>query len=137
MSQTVITKVLNQKIFFELCRFGMVGGMAAIVNLIGVIFFVETFSLDPLLANVFAFCIAFFVSFFGHRLWSFKAHDTVIKKSLVKFLCVAIAGFLMSEALYFIFYKIIKLHYIPALILVLFIVPPITFLLSKFWAFSK
>ncbi|OGT30554.1 MAG: hypothetical protein A3E87_03045 [Gammaproteobacteria bacterium RIFCSPHIGHO2_12_FULL_35_23] len=120
----------------QLFRFGIVGSFAALTNFIIVVLLVEFGKLHPLTANVFAFMIAFQVSFYGHKLWTFSSKGKHLS-SLTKFLIVSGFGFCLNESLYALFLQILKLHYIPALIVVLMIVPPITFTLSKFWAFAK
>ena len=121
--------------FRQLVRFGCVGVAAAATNFAVVILLVTHAKLHPLIANIFAFFIAFQVSFYGHRLWTFASVAKHLT-SLAKYLMVAIASFGLNEGFYALFLQGFKIHYITALFLVLVIVPPITFLLSKFWAFA-
>jgi len=132
-----LNKVSFQTIL-QVIRFGIIGSIAAIINILIVIFLVENFNINPLAANVLAFLIAFNISYIGHRYWSFA--DTKLKSkhsiSIPRFLLVAIISFILNEGLFYIFLNIWHLNYIIALVLVLIIVPIFTFISSKFWAFS-
>ena len=123
-------------VFWQLCRFGVVGFTSAFVNWIGVVFFVHFFDWHPLLANILAFFIAFNVSFVGHHYWTFSKQATN-KQPWGRFLAVAILGFCLTEGLYALLLHVMgKELYAIALILTLLIVPPVTFVFSKFWAFK-
>jgi len=130
--------LLHHKIILlQILRFGVVGCTAALVNMLVVILLVETIDLAPLLANIFAFLIAFNVSYFGHAYWTFANIHAYHKKSIPKFFLVASTSFILNEGLFFIFLSIFKFYYILALLCVLIIVPLFTFIMSKFWAFHS
>ena len=84
--------MLTKKVFWQLCRFGIVGVSAAVVNYLIVVVIVEYGHWQPLLANIVAYLLAFNVSYTGHRLFTFshKAHE---KSSLTKFFVVSLTGF--------------------------------------------
>jgi putative flippase GtrA len=113
-----------------------VGAAASLVNLMIVILFVHRGWAGPLWANFIAFCIAYQVSFLGHHYLTFRHQSTSARQSWFKFLFVALGGFALTESLYAVFLKGLHLQYIVALVLVFMIVPVITFLLSKRWAFK-
>lgn len=129
-------KALKTRLFKELTKFGIIGISAAIVNFVAVILLVHAGLLSPLVANIIAFLIAFQVSFFGHKLWTFR-HAGKHVSTMSKFFIVAIAGFFLTESLFAFFLKAEHLYYPLALVLTLVIVPPITFTFSKAWAFRK
>lgn len=122
--------------FWQLFRFGVIGGIAAFTQLVGVFILVDGFHLHPLLANVFAFLIAFQVSYYGHKLWTFSS-EAKHSHAMSKFLVVATLSFILNEGLYSYFLHEFNLNYLVTLIIVLLIVPPVTFILSKFWAFAS
>ncbi len=119
----------------QLFRFGIIGIAAACTQFAGVFILVHFFHLHPLLANVFAFLVAFQVSFHGHKFWTF-ASEAKHLHAMSKFLVVALLSFCLNEGLYTYFLLRLHLNYLVALVIVLIIVPPITFILSKFWAFA-
>lgn len=118
----------------QLFRFGCVGCLAALVNMCLLYYLVTYYFIPPLWANAVAFVVAFQVSFWGHRYWSFSSSQQV-GLSLVKFLLVAVISFLANESLYAFFLYHLHFHYLISLICVLCVVPPLTFLFSKIWAF--
>jgi len=123
-------------LMWQLVRFGLVGITAATVNFALVIFLVESFGWRPLLANIVAFIIAYQVSFSGHHYWTFKS-TTVFAHNWRKFLVVALLSLGLTECLFYVFLHPLGLYYPLALFCTLVIVPPITFVLSKCWAFRQ
>ncbi|MCW5590408.1 MAG: GtrA family protein [Legionellales bacterium] len=128
--------ISTKKLPVQIIQFGIVGSLAALIHLSVVILLVSTFAIPPLFANLFAFIIAFNVSYFGHRWWTFNTAEHSLHQSLFKFFVVAALSFILNETLFYIFLYDFHLFYALALLLVLIIVPPLTFLLSKFWAFT-
>ncbi len=119
---------------FELARFGIVGVAATLVHL-GVAFFLSAYTEIPLiLINLMAFMIAFAVSFLGHHHWTFQG-KTSQKESFLKFLAVALSGLAASTALLFILIKLDISTDMIKLMISIVIIPIVTYLLSKFWAF--
>lgn len=86
----------------------------------------------PLLANVIGFSVAFNVSYFGHRNWTF-ASDSAHRTTFWRFLTVALTSFALNEALYSVLLQF--MNYDLALAIVLVAVSALTFVLSKLWAF--
>lgn len=125
---------LSHKLLPQFMRFGIIGMFAAIVHLGTVILLVESNLLPPLLANIIAFMIAFQVSYFGHRLWTFQA-DTEHRRAFPKLLLVSCTTFIANEGLFYLLMTIFKMPYIAALFIVLTLLPIFTFTLSKLWVF--
>jgi len=126
-------KAVNSQLF----RFGLVGGIAAATHFCLVILLVNKFNLLPLIANIFAFFIAFFVSLFGHQYWTFHTSNVTLSTSVWRFFTVAGLGLLFNECLFFLLLTVLHLYYPLALFIVLLIVPPVTFICSKYWVFCK
>jgi putative flippase GtrA len=132
----VIRKIIKHPTFRQLFLFCFIGGLAAIVNFIVLIFIVEIFNWKPLPANIIAFFLAYQVSFFGHHQLTFKGAATSRKRVVwVKFLVVAMISFVLNEGLYFV-YLLFIFNYEIALFCTLITVPPLTFMLAKMWAFK-
>lgn len=129
--------LLNNKIkslFWQIFRFGVVGVIAAAVHFNIVVFLVQNFLLDPLVANALAFLISFQMSYWGHRLWTFGGTLTLHRVALPKLLFVQLVNFAANETLFYIFLAC-NIPYPIALIIVLTILPIFTFLSSKLWIF--
>ncbi len=111
-----------------------IGGIAALVH-VGLVFLCVTlFSLPPLLTNVFAFAIAFQISFFGHKHLTFAWLEDKKILRLPHFFMVAASAGLINEGLYFLLLYYTKINYLISLILVLGLVSVYSFVLSRFWA---
>lgn len=117
----------------QLARFGAVGVAAMAVHWLVVAALVPI-GLAPLIANVIAFAIAFNVSYWGHRTWTFDSsasHQT----TFWRFFAVACASFALNESLYYLLLAYTRLGYQTALAIVLIAVAGLTYVLSRHWAF--
>lgn len=121
-------------LFFQLCRFGIVGLVAAAIHFCVVIFLVQRFSFLPLSANVFGFLMGFQMSYWGHRVWTFNDTEALHRVALPKLLLVQCLSFAANETLFYIFLAL-SLPYPIALIIVLTVLPLFTFASSKLWVF--
>ena len=122
--------------FLQLCRFIVVGTIAAFVHFVTVIVLVQGWMLAPLVANIFAYLCGFQVSYWGHRSWTFSSTDTLHRTAFPKLLLVAGCGLVANESLFYVFLSLLELPYQWALFFVLTILPIITFILGKFWVFK-
>lgn len=120
----------------QLAWFGVVGVSAMLVHWISVVILVPL-GLVPLIANIVAFLIAFQVSYWGHRIYTFKAHLLPHNHTLPRFFAVATGSFLINEGMYFLLLRYSNLDYRVSLIIVLVTVAALTFVLSRQWAFSN
>lgn len=112
-----------------------VGGAAAATHM-GV-FALAQAHLWPELANALGFCVAFMVSFAGHRLLSFKDASTTVATSLRRFGVTALAGFASNEIVFVLLLRGLALPSLLALFLALLFAAGQTFVLSRFWAFRR
>jgi putative flippase GtrA len=115
--------------------FLVVGSGSALTHM-GVFALTEHLML-PELANALGFCIAFFVSFAGHRLLSFRDAGTSVKQSFGRFAVTAIAGFVSNEAVFSLLLRALDWPSLVALFMALVFAAGQTFLLSRFWAFRR
>ncbi|RXZ33985.1 GtrA family protein [Oxalobacteraceae bacterium CAVE-383] len=120
----------------RLMRFGLIGAAAAAMHYWAAIALVELGGLAPLRANVGAFAIAFWCSYFGHRHWTFAdrrgGHPAAV---FFRFLATALLGFLLNQWLYYLLLTYLTLPYFISLAIVMVIVAASTYLLSRLWAF--
>lgn len=123
------------ELFFQLLRFGLVGVSAASIHFGTVIILVQKFLLLPLVANVFGFLVSFQVSYWGHRLWTFRRTTIMHSATFPKLLLVQLLNLSLNELLFYVF-LLMNLPYPLALLIVLTILPVFTFLSSKLWVFK-
>jgi len=112
-----------------------VGGFAAATHM-GV-FALAQAHMWPEIANALGFVVAFFVSFAGHRLLSFKDAGTDMGTSFRRFAVTALAGFASNELVFVLLLRGLGLPSLLALFLALLFAAGQTFVLSRFWAFRR
>ena len=112
-----------------------VGGSAALTHM-GVFALAQVHML-PELANALGFVVAFFVSFAGHRLLSFKDAATSVATSLGRFAVTALAGFASNELIFSLLLRALGLPALLALFIALVLAAGQTFLFSRYWAFRR
>ena len=115
--------------------FLVVGGAAALTHM-GV-FALAQAHMWPEVANALGFGVAFFVSFAGHRLLSFRDTATSVRTSFGRFLITALAGFAANEGVFVLLLRGLGWPSLVALFFALVFAAGQTFLLSRFWAFRR
>lgn len=126
-----ISTILNSNSkFFELIRFVIVGSLATLVDLSvsSLLFFL--FELNPNVITTSAFIVAFCVSFLGHKNFTFKKSG-----SIIRFFSLALAMLLLRNVI--VYFLVMYMHALVAIILAMVIVTFITFFVSKFFIFVK
>lgn len=118
----------------QLFRFGIVGLTAAAINFSTVIYLVQIWQLTPLVANVFGFLVAFQMSYWGHRLWTFNGTTALHRVALPKLIFISALNFGINESLFYILLSM-NLPYPIALLIVQTVLPVFTFLSNKLWVF--
>jgi len=112
-----------------------VGGAAALTHLL--VFSLTQYRMWPELANASGFVVAFLVSFFGHRLLSFRDAGTSAAQSFQRFAVTALAGFASNEAVFVLLLRGAGWPALLALLSALLLAAAQTYLLSRFWAFRR
>jgi putative flippase GtrA len=115
--------------------FLVVGATAAGVHM--AVFMLATPHMWPEVANAVGFCVAFVVSFVGHRFLSFSDANTGLWQSLRRFAATALAGFAANEVMFIALLRGLSLPDWLALFFALVFASAQTFLLSRFWAFRR
>lgn len=120
----------------ELLWFGVIGVSALVTHFLLVALLVPL-GMQPLVANVIAWLLAFQLSYWGHRLKTFKAAHLPHRQTLPRFFAVSGLSFLLNETMYWGLLRFTPLDYRLALLVVLFCVALLTFVLSRMWAFAQ
>lgn len=117
-------------------RFLFMGFCATAAYYILGLFFVTLLKLPLLVGNTAAFALSFAVSYFGHSLWTFRT-DRTIGETLPKFTLTQLLAFFLNSFIIDTFCRRFNVPYPIAMIVVIIIVPAITFIICKFWIFRK
>ena len=95
-------KVKN--IFVQIFKFGIVGGIATIIDWIVYYVLINFVSIDPLIANVFSFSISVIYNYWASVKWVFNINNNKSKKLMfIEFIVFSLIGLLLTEILLFIF----------------------------------
>jgi putative flippase GtrA len=109
-----------------------VGGAATLTHLAVALAIVSAHTrVAPLHANLAAFCVAFLVSYLGHRYFTFKAPGAP-----VRFLAAALLGLLVNNVV-LVALLAAGLSDRLAIGVAALAAPGVVFLVSKFWVFSR
>lgn len=121
----------------QIIKFVLVGSFAALIHLSLLHLLVSVGFLQPLMANVAAFIVAFIASYTGQSLWTFNHRQHNHKSAAVRFLVTQLlCSFALNQGLYTLLLEFTSLNYLIASVIVLITMPLVTFSLSKYWAFK-
>ena len=128
--------LLAHRTFRQLVKFGLVWATGFIINVSVFAFSLRVLEVHYRLAYVFAFCIAVTNNFFWNRVWTFRHQKDGLHVAMqgARFFAVslmaAVAGFVLLEA-----FVRAGFPKIPAEMLAVALVVPISFLGNKHWSF--
>ena len=118
----------------EAMRFGSVGLWATGVYLVAAATAAST-GLPPQLANALGYCVATVVSFLGHFYWTFGKR-TNHAGAFARFLVVSFGGYLLSSGVMHVALDWVHAPFWMALAAVIVIVPGLSWLSHRYWAFK-
>ncbi|CAH0447348.1 hypothetical protein LMG10661_03414 [Ralstonia syzygii subsp. syzygii] len=113
-------------------RFGVSGVVATGVHVALAMLLITAFSATQVEANGVAFVCANVCSYLLNALWAFSARPG--RDNFLRFFCVSVFGLLLTLAISWAAQKA-GANYWTGLAAILMTVPPITFLLHRFWTF--
>lgn len=132
----LILNFFRHSLFWQLIRFSITGSLSTATHFCTVISLVELWHWHPLNANAMGFTNGFFISFFGHRFWTFNSNRE-IRTALPAFFVTAVSVFFLNQSLFYLFLSKIHLHYLFALSFALAITSLCNFILSRHWVFKS
>jgi putative flippase GtrA len=124
----------HRRLGAEVLRFGAVGIAATLTHVAIVLVLVEGGLARPFSANVVAFAAAVFVTYFGNHAWTFRLAGGHARH-FPRFLPVALSGLALNQAIVYLIVDVLAWDYRISLALVVTVVPAITFVLNRQWAF--
>lgn len=120
------------KISGQIMRFGIVGGAATATHMaVAAALLSATVPWPVWLINVIAFAVAFWVSFFGHRHFTFKR-----KGSPVRFLGAAMAGLAVNNV-FLLAVLWVTGNEMLSVVLAAAAAPVAVFAISRLWVFNE
>ena len=120
----------------SLIRFGITGALATATHVVVFVLLVEWLHLRPVWAAAPAFLAAVGVSYGLNYRWTFAAEGPH-RVMAPRFMLVALAGLALNLGITWLIVDLALLWYGYALMTVIAVVPLLTYLLSRFWVFSR
>lgn len=119
-------------------RFAVVGAVATATHAGVAVTLLNTNLLNAFPANIVGFLVAFAVSFSGHHFWSFAATHTPGQtfRRIRRFFLLAISGFALNSGVLASWLAFTPWPDTLGILFAIAVVPALTFLGARFWAFS-
>ncbi len=133
----IIQYFKKQTTLKQFIKFGLIGVLNTLIDLIAYIFFTRILFWHYLVAALFAFIISASSSFILNSYWTFEVLQEKIKLRYAKFLLVALGGLCLTEL--FLYILVDKFYWFDlwAKIFTVLIVVNWNFFLQKYWTFKK
>lgn len=137
-SPGIASGLLAHRTFRQLVKFGLVGASGFIVNVSVFAFCLRVLDVHYRLAYVFAFCVAVTNNFVWNRLWTFRQqrNGSHVAMQGARFFAVSLIAATVGFVLLELFVRA-GLPKIPAEMLAVALVVPISFLGNKHWSFRQ
>ena len=119
----------------QAARFGTVGLAATALHVAVVLALVELLAVPVLSANLLAFCAALALSYWGNHGWTFAARGRH-EHHFPRFAAIALAGLVLNQGIMAGAVSGLGLDYRIGLAVVVVVVPLLSFLANRAWAFG-
>ncbi|OIP80602.1 hypothetical protein AUK45_03380 [Candidatus Peregrinibacteria bacterium CG2_30_44_17] len=121
----------------QFIKFGMVGMVSLVVNMVAYTLFTRVFAVYYVAADVLAYIVAIINSYALNRTFTFKSTHKKVAVQFTKYLTVYLVGMTLSATLLYIFVHYFAIYDLLAKILIVGIVMIWNFLASKFLIFDR
>jgi putative flippase GtrA len=123
--------------WLQLVRFGLVGGVGFVVNLLVYTLFVHGAGVEYRVASVAAWLVAVLNNFVLNRHWTFDARGGQARFQALRFLLVSLVAEVVALLLLTLLVEAGGIAKIPAQALAVGAVTPLNFLGNKLWSFRS
>lgn len=127
-----MTVLLNRLLQYRIVRFILTGGMATAIHIAVAFLFLHFIQDNVLYANICGFTIAFFFSYFAQTLIVFQRK--VNWGNAIRFFAVQFASLLAAQGISELFSSV---NSYARVLIVVVILPIITYVVHKVWTFSE
>ena len=128
----MVKKVRQNKLMQQILRFGVVGGIAFLIDYISLIICKEVFGLNVLLSAAIAFTISVIFNYILSVKWVFDVNkEKSEKRNFILFIIFSIIGLILTEIIMWFGTDILKIHYLIVKIIATGIVMVFNFITRK------
>ncbi len=132
---TDFSRTFSKSNIFTLVRFLLVGGLAGLVHIAGVVLFTAVWPVHPILANTFGFLMAFCFSSVGHMMFTFKVSEGR-GRAVARWFIVSFSALLVSDVVLHVLAEMLH-WYLPLVqAIAIAVIPCVSFMAGKLWAFQ-
>lgn len=121
----------------QLVKFGIVGGVAALVDVGTLVLLKECFQVDVLISSAVSFSISVVVNYILSMAFVFKSKGQNKAKEFVVFVLLSLGGLCINELIIWIGCKFLRAHYLAVKIFAMVIVPVYNFVTRKIFLEAK
>ena len=128
--------IFKKENIFEVFRFGIIGIFVTLAYCLLLIILIDYYNQNYILSNIIVICITSAMSFYGHKLITFRKVNKTNLGEVTKFSFQVILTFIVSNTLLTLGYK---LGFVSWLVILTtgITIPIINFILMRFWIFKK
>lgn len=128
----MINKLKNNRLFQQIMKFGVVGGLAFIIDYAILIICKEIFALSVLLSAGIAFTISVIFNYIASIKWVFNVNkEKSAKRNFILFIIFSIIGLIITELIMWLGTDIIRMNYLIVKIIATAIVMVFNFITRK------
>ncbi|MBQ4160947.1 MAG: GtrA family protein [Clostridia bacterium] len=125
------------QVILQLIKFGIVGVIAAIVDVGVLVFLKELLYVDVLLASAISFCVSVTVNYLLSMSFVFKSKKQSKVKEFVLFVLLSIGGLCLNQFILWVGVKFTTVYYLVVKIFAMVIVPIYNFITRKIFLEEK
>ncbi len=120
----------------QVTRYLIVGSLGTAAHLLVLMLCVEHLLMDVVRASIAGFLSALSVSYVLNHYWTFASERTHLD-SLWRYFVVSVFGLLLNTFMVYVMVEFLHWWYLSSQLAVIFVVPAISFLLNRYWAFAS
>ena len=121
----------------QLLKFGVVGVIAALVDVGVLVFLKELLGMEVLLSTAISFCVSVTVNYLLSMAFVFKGKEQSKLKEFVLFVLLSIGGLLLNQLILWVGVSFTSVYYLVVKIFAMVIVPVYNFITRKLFLESR
>ena len=130
-------KAVNHKLMIQLVKFGVVGVIAAFVDVGVLVVLKELLHIDVLLASAISFCVSVTANYILSMSIVFKGKNQSKIKEFIIFVFLSVGGLCLNQFILWIGVNFTSLYYLTVKLLAMIMVPIYNFITRKIFLESK
>lgn len=128
----MLNKLKNNKLINQILKFGVVGGLAFVIDYASLIIFKEIIGLGVLISAALAFTISVIFNYILSIKWVFDVNkENSAKKNFILFIIFSIIGLILTEIIMYLGTEVLIINYLIVKIIATAIVMVFNFITRK------